>query len=233
VPDLARKHDHPATEHVPGRHHGIQPGERVEAAEINLRFVWQALDRRGDVAKLQVLREEHAISLNGSAEREPRFESAYAGQPLSKTRDQVAWRRFPVVGAALRANLRHAGGEAAILCGKWIGEHLDGFDALSWQFEIELARRGVVQAGAADLQCALGRLSAFDAQPSVGPSNDPRKKRQEALEIVAFERSAFEHRAGKHVAHRDGLHAIGWRGGVCADLDIRHDERQLSVEQHL
>ena len=129
---------------------------------------------------------------------------------------------------------RHARGEAAIFGRKRVRQDFHRLDALRRQVEVEVARRGVDEAGAADLQRALRRLTAPDAQAPVTVPHDTRKQWQEALKIVALERSAFEDRSRQHVAHRHRLNAVGRRRGhVRPHLHFRRHERQLRVEEHL
>src|SRR5262249_48752256 len=152
--------------------------------QLDLRLVGQALHRRRDVAELEVLGEEHAVALERTVHGERRLESADAARHAAEARGEVARLDLPVVGAAARADLRDAAREAAVLGGERIGEYLDRLDALRRQIEIEIAGRRIVQAGAADLQRALRRLPALDAQAAVRSADHAGEHEQQALEVV-------------------------------------------------
>ena len=64
------------------------------------------------------------------------------------------------------------GREAAVLRRERIREHFDRLDALAREIEIEIAGGRIDQAGTADLQRALRRLAALDAQAAVGGTHD-------------------------------------------------------------
>ena len=91
---------------------------------------------------------------------------------------------------------------------------------------------GIDEAGAADLQRTLRGLAALGAKPPIGTADDAGQQRQQALEIVAFERRDVEDRSRQHVAGRHRLHALGWRRRR-PHLDARRDEHQLHVQEHL
>ena len=73
---LARKQDQAAAERVTRRRDDIETREGVEAVEFHFGLVRQTLHRRGDVAKLEVLREEDLVLLERTVEAEARLESA-------------------------------------------------------------------------------------------------------------------------------------------------------------
>ena len=153
--------------------------------------------------------------------------------PLPKLGVEVARFDDPVVGAAPGANLRHARREAAVLRGERIRQHLDRFDRTARQFEIEIARRRIVEARAADLESAGRRAAALDAQPAIRAANDAGQHRQERLKVVAGERLHVHPRAIK-----TSLTATGCRlsVGELAGTRTWHalaDERQFHFDEHL
>ena len=229
--DLAREHDDQAAQRVSRREHAVDAGKRIEAPEPDLRLIGQALDRIVHVAKLEVLRQEQLVPAERPSDREPRLEATQP-EALAQPRQEVARPDLPFVCSAPRAKLHHAGRKATVLCGKGVGEHLDRFETLPRQFEVEVTGRWVDEAGAADLERTLRGLSALGAQPSIRTSQDTRQQRKETLEVVAFQRRDVEDRAGKHVARRNGLHALRRRRRR-PHLDIGRGECQIQVEQYL
>ena len=215
------------------RQHRVEPRERVEAVEPELRLAGQALDRRASEAVLKVLAEQQLVALERSRDRQPRLELVDEREALAESRHEVVGLEDPVVGAALGAHLRHAGGEAAVLRCEGIRQHLDRFHGAARQLEVEVAGGRVVEAGAAHLQRAGRGGAALDAQPALGTADDAREHRQQRLKIVARERLDIHLRAGQHVADRHRLQALGRRVGRNDDLDALADERQSHLDEHL
>ena len=209
------------------REHAVDAGERIEAREPDFRLAGQALHRVVDVAELEVLRRGTAgpvwsgprIEKRGSKPRTPL-------KPLRNRGTRLPGLISQSLVPRLRANLRDAGREPAVLGRERVREHLHRLEALPGQLEIEVTRRRIDEAGAADLQRALRRLAAFRAQPPVRTAHDAGQQRQQALEVVAFERRDIEDRARHHVAGRDRLHAL-CRRRRRAHLDALRDERQM------
>ena len=172
----------------------------------------QALDRVVDVAELEVLREEQPIL--AGAGRGPRSEARNRRTPLNPLRNRGT--RLP--GLISQSFVPRLVRICITLVEKRPYSAANGLASIStdsrlWpgQLEIEVTGRRIDEAGAADLERALRGLSAFRAQPSVGTAHDAGQQRQQALEIVAFERRDLEDRARQHVAGRDRLHALGRR----------------------
>ena len=90
VGDLAREVDDAAGQRMPRREHRIEPRERIEAVEPELRLARQALDRRPDEAVLQVLAEQQAVALERARDRQPRLELVDEGEPLAEAGHEVA-----------------------------------------------------------------------------------------------------------------------------------------------
>src|SRR4030095_5439469 len=70
---LTREPDDEPAEPMAGREHRVQPGERVEADQPDVRLTGQAFDRFFDVAVLHVLRDEQPILLERTANGESRL----------------------------------------------------------------------------------------------------------------------------------------------------------------
>ena len=174
-----------------------------------LRFSRQTLHRRPCITELEVLPEQQAIALDRAGPGEAGLEAI--DDAAAEVRHQVAGLEQPLVAATFRSDLRDAGRKAAVFSRERIREHLDRLDGAARQLEIEIARRGIVQAGAAHLQRAGGGRAAFDAQPSVGTANDRRKHREQRLKVVAGKRLDVHLRAGEQIADRHGLQALGRR----------------------
>ena len=177
------------------REHAVDAGKRIEAREPDLRLAGQALHGIVDVAELDILREKQPVASERSADREPRLEPAQAAEAFAQPRHEVARLDLPVVGAAPGANLHEARRKPAVLGRERIGEQLDRLETLAGQFEIEVTGRGIDEAGAADLERALRGLPALGAEPSVGTAQDAGQQRQQALEVVAFQRRDVEDRS--------------------------------------
>ena len=132
----------------------IEPRERVEAVEPELRLPGRLFTGVRDVAVLQIFAEQQSVLLQRPRDRQPRLELVDEREPFAETGHEVVGLDHPLVGAALGANLRHARRESAVLGGKRIRQHLDRFDGAARQLEIEVAGRRIVQAGAAHLKRA-------------------------------------------------------------------------------
>src|SRR4030095_2867385 len=111
-------------------------------------------DRFFDVAVLHVLRDEQPILLERTANGESRLEPFHTRESFAESGDQVARLDLPLIRAALGPNRHHAGRESAVFGGERVRLHLDRSDALARQLQIEIPRRWVDEAGAADLKRA-------------------------------------------------------------------------------
>src|SRR5918994_1344331 len=120
--DLARKGDQSTTKRVPRGDHAVDARERIETLQLDLWFVWQALDGRGDVPELQVLGKKDAIALDRTAHRESRFEATNAAERSADTWHQIARLDLPFIGPSPRADLCHARRESPVFRGEGIGQ---------------------------------------------------------------------------------------------------------------
>jgi hypothetical protein len=177
------------------------------------------------------LAEQQAIALERSRYREARLELVDERETFPEPRHEIVGLHDPVIGAALRADLRHAGGEPAVFCGKRIGQDLDRLHRAAGQLQIEVSCRGIVQAGAADLKRAGRWRTPFDPQSALRIAHDAREHRQERLKVIAGQWLDVHLRAGEHVAHGDRLHALGRRVGGHDDVHALADEGQSHFDQ--
>src|SRR3954467_15831836 len=100
---------------MPRRDHRIQPRERIEAVEAELRIAGKALDRRSHEPILQVLTEQQFVFSDSFGHREPRFELVDEGEPLAKPGLALVWLDAPLVRSAVSPDLGHARRESAVL----------------------------------------------------------------------------------------------------------------------
>ena len=231
--DLAWKEHETAPERMTTREHAVDAGERVKAPQRDNRLVRQALHRCVDVPELEILGEEDPVLLDGTANGELRFETADCRKSLSEPRHQTARLDLPLIGPSLGSDLRDACREAPVFCRERVCEHLDRFDALSRDVQIEIAGGRIDEAGTADLKGALSWLPALYAQPAVRATNHTGEKWEEALKIVTLEGSEIHDRPRDHVARRDRLNAVRRRAVGGADLDAGRDVGQSHIQQHL
>src|SRR4029453_16978632 len=97
------------------RQHRIEPRERVEAVEPELRLTGKALNLCPDEPVLQVLAEQKSVAFDRPRDRQPRLELVDESQALAEAGNEVVGLDDPVIGASLGAHLRDARRESAVL----------------------------------------------------------------------------------------------------------------------
>ena len=99
------------------------PNRQLMGKEQEQWLARQALDRCTRVAKLRVLPEQQPVTLERSRESDPRLESI--DQPAPQVRHEIARLEDPLIRSSTRADLSHAGREAAVFGSEGIRQDLD------------------------------------------------------------------------------------------------------------